>query len=76
MGLQQHLADISLKTMSLLHRAIAGLSGGQVPGPAFSVPVAELHAVGRKPGQPRSTMLTAPAIEGDRVVLAALRGRR
>jgi F420H(2)-dependent quinone reductase len=47
-----------------------------VPGPAFGVPVAELHAVGRTSGQPRSTMLTAPVIEGDRVVLVALQGRR
>jgi hypothetical protein len=46
MDLQQYLADISLKTMSQLHRAIIHLSGGQVPGPAFGVPVAGLHAVG------------------------------
>jgi hypothetical protein len=57
-------------------RAIVHLSGGQVPGPAFGVPVAELHAVGRTSGQPRLTMLTAPVIEGDRVVLVALQGRR
>ena len=76
MDLQQHLADISLKTMSQLHRAIVHLSGGQMLGPAFGVPVTELHAVGRTSGQPRSTMLTAPVIEGDRVVLVALQGRR
>ena len=45
-------------------------------GPAFGVPVTELHAVGRTSGQPRSTMLTAPVIEGDRVVLVARQGRR
>jgi hypothetical protein len=76
MDLQQYLADISLKTMSQLHRAIVHLTGGQVLGPAFGVPVVELHAVGRKSGQPRSTMLTAPVIEEDRVVLVALQGRR
>jgi F420H(2)-dependent quinone reductase len=69
MDLQQYLADISLK-------AIVHLSGGQVLGSAFGVPVTGLHAVGRKSGQPRSAMLTAPVIEGDRVVLVALRGRR
>jgi F420H(2)-dependent quinone reductase len=74
MDLQQYLADISLKAMSQLHRAIVGLSGGQVLGSAFGVPVAGLHVVGRKSGQPRSTMLTAPVIEGDRVVLVALKG--
>jgi F420H(2)-dependent quinone reductase len=69
-------SDISLKTVSQLHSAIVHLSGGEVLGPAFGVPVVELHAVGRKSGQPRPTMLTAPVIEGDRVVLVALQGRR
>jgi hypothetical protein len=74
MDLQQYLADISLKTMSQLHRAIAHRTGGQVLGSAFGMPVAGLHTVGRKPGQPRSTMLTAPVIDGDRVVLVASKG--
>jgi len=33
-----------------------------------------LHTVGRKSGKPRSTMLTAPVIDGDRVVLVASKG--
>ena len=43
-------------------------------GSAFGMPVVELHTVGRKSGQPRSTMLTAPVTEGDRVVLVASKG--
>ena len=74
MDLQQYLADISLKTMSQLHRAIVHLTGGQVLGSAFGMPVVELHTVGRKSGQPRSTILTAPVTEGDRVVLVASKG--
>jgi len=74
MDLQQYLADISLKTMSQIHRAIVHLTGGRVLGSAFGMPVVELHTVGRKSGQPRSTMLTAPVIEGDRVVLVASKG--
>ena len=74
MDLQQYLADISLKTMSQLHRAIVRFTGGQVLGSAFGMPVVELHTVGRKSGQPRSTMLTAPVTEGDRVVLVASKG--
>ena len=74
MDLQQYLADISLKTMSQIHRAIVHLTGGQVLGSAFGMPVVELHTVGRKSGQPRSTMLTAPVTEGDRVVLVASKG--
>jgi deazaflavin-dependent oxidoreductase (nitroreductase family) len=74
MDLQQYLADISLKTMSGLHRAVVHLSGGQLLGSAFGMPVVELHTVGRKSGLPRSTMLTAPVVDGDRVVLVASKG--
>jgi deazaflavin-dependent oxidoreductase (nitroreductase family) len=74
MDMQQYLADVSLKTMSRVHRAIVHLSGGQLLGSAFGMPVVELHTTGRKSGQPRSTMLTAPMVDGDRVVLVASKG--
>ncbi len=74
MALQQSLADIGLKAMSRAHRAIIRLSGGRVLGSAFGMPAVELHTVGRKSGRPRSTMLTAPVIDGDRVVLVASKG--
>jgi deazaflavin-dependent oxidoreductase (nitroreductase family) len=74
MDMQQYLADVGLKTMSRVHRAIVHLSGGQLLGSAFGMPVVELHTVGRKSGLPRSTMLTAPVIDGDRVVLVASKG--
>jgi deazaflavin-dependent oxidoreductase (nitroreductase family) len=38
------------------------------------MPVVDLHTTGRKSGLPRSTMLTAPVIDGDRVVLVASKG--
>ncbi len=74
MTLQQFLAGLSLKTMSQTHRTILHLSGGRVLGSAFGMPVVELHTVGRTSGRPRSTMLTAPVIDGDRVVLVASKG--
>jgi deazaflavin-dependent oxidoreductase (nitroreductase family) len=74
MDVLQCLTDIGLKTMSRAHRAIVGLTGGQVLGSAFGMPVVELHTTGRKSGRPRSTMLTAPVIDGDRVVLVASKG--
>jgi deazaflavin-dependent oxidoreductase (nitroreductase family) len=74
MTLQQFLADLGLKTMSQAHRAIVRVSGGRVLGSAFGMPVVELHTVGRISGRPRSTMLTAPVIDGDRVVLVASKG--
>ncbi len=74
MTLQHSLADIGMKAMSQAHRAILRLSGGRVLGSAFGMPVIELHTVGRKSGLPRSTMLTAPVIDGDRIVLVASKG--
>ncbi len=74
MDLQHFLADISMKSMSQVHRAIVHLSGGQVLGSAFGMPVVELHTTGRTSGHPRSTMLTAPVTDGDRVVLVASKG--
>ena len=74
MSLQQSLADIGLKAMSQAHRTIVHLSGGRVLSSAFGMPAVQLHTVGRKSGLPRSTMLTAPVIDGDRVVLVASKG--
>jgi deazaflavin-dependent oxidoreductase (nitroreductase family) len=74
MSLQQQLADIGLKTMSRVHRAILRSSNGRVLNSAFGMPVVELHTVGRKSGLPRSTMLTAPVVDGQRIVLVASKG--
>jgi deazaflavin-dependent oxidoreductase (nitroreductase family) len=74
MTMQHSLADIGMKAMSQAHRAILRLSGGRVLGSAFGMRVIELHTVGRKSGLPRSTMLTAPVIDGDRIVLVASKG--
>jgi deazaflavin-dependent oxidoreductase (nitroreductase family) len=74
MDVQHYLADIGLKAMSRAHQLIVHLTGGSVLGSAFGMPVVELHTVGRKSGQPRSTMLTAPVVDGDTVVLVASKG--
>jgi deazaflavin-dependent oxidoreductase (nitroreductase family) len=74
MIMQQYLADLGFKAMSQAHRAILQLSGGRVLGSAFGMPAVELHTVGRKTGRARSTMLTAPVVDGDRVVLVASKG--
>jgi deazaflavin-dependent oxidoreductase (nitroreductase family) len=70
----QSLADLGLKTINRVHRAVLRLSGGRVLGSAFGMRVVELHTVGRISGQPRSTMLTAPVIGGARIVLVASKG--
>lgn len=74
MTVPQSLADLGLKTMNRVHRAVLRLSGGRVLASAFGMPVVELHTVGRISGQPRTTMLTAPVIDGARIVLVASKG--
>lgn len=56
------------------HRALLKLSGGRLPKKVLGMQPVELHTVGRKSGERRSTMLTAPIFEDDRVVLVASKG--
>jgi deazaflavin-dependent oxidoreductase (nitroreductase family) len=74
MSLRQRLNDVGLKNLSRVHRAVVHVTGGRVGGSAMGMPVVELHTVGRRSGRPRSTMLTAPVVDGDRVVLVASKG--
>ncbi|HVA71026.1 MAG TPA: nitroreductase/quinone reductase family protein [Acidimicrobiales bacterium] len=74
MTLKQSYADLGLKTLSRVHRTILRLSGGRVGRSAFGMPTVELVTVGRKSGRARSTMLTVPVVEGERLVLVASKG--
>lgn len=74
MGLQHAVADLGLKAMNKTHHAILGVTGGRVLHSAFGMPAVELHTTGRVSGRARSTMLTAPVVDGDRVVLVASKG--
>lgn len=68
------LADFGFKAMSRAHRTVLRVTGGRVLSSALGMTVVELHTVGRRSGRPRSTMLTAPVVDGDRVVLVASKG--
>jgi deazaflavin-dependent oxidoreductase (nitroreductase family) len=56
------------------HRALLKLTGGRWPKRFMGMQPVELHVVGRKSGQRRSTMLTAPICEPGRVVVVASKG--
>ncbi len=56
------------------HRGVLKLTGGRFPKRFLGMQPVELHHTGRTSGQPRSTMLTAPIFEPDRVVLIASKG--
>ena len=74
MSLRNALSDLGFKAMSTTHRAVLGVTGGRVLHSAFGMPAVELHTTGRVSGRSRSTMLTAPVVDGDRVVLVASKG--
>ena len=74
MGLQQTLADTQMKTMNLFHRGIRTISAGRLGNSLGSMPVVELHAVGRTSGKRRVTMLTAPIVEDGTYILVASKG--
>lgn len=60
--------------MNLAHRSVLTVSRGKLGGRLGPMPVVELHTVGRVSGKQRRTLLTAPIVDDDRVVLVASKG--
>lgn len=74
MGFRDTLTDTQMKTMNLVHKAMLKVSGGRIGNTAGSMPVVELHVVGRKSGKTRTTMLTSPLQEDGNYILVASKG--
>jgi deazaflavin-dependent oxidoreductase (nitroreductase family) len=74
MPLRAALADSGLKFMNLAHRTVLKASGGRLLTTAFGMPAVTLEVTGRKSGLPRTTMLTAPIMDDEKVVLVASKG--
>ena len=68
------LKDALSKVVTRFHQLVFDTSKGKLIGKAAGMPVLKLTTIGRKSGQPRSTMLTSPLIEGDNVMLVASNG--
>lgn len=56
------------------HRALLKVTRGRFPRTVAGMQPVELHTTGRKSGQRRSTMLTAPVCEEAQVILVASKG--
>ncbi len=67
-------SDLVLKTMNSVHRLVVKVTGGRIGYDAGGMPVLELTTTGRKSGQARSVMLTAPLTENGNLVIVASRG--
>lgn len=67
-------ADIGAWLLENGHRALLAVTGGRFPRTLMGMAPVELHAIGRKSGQRRSTLLTAPVCTAERVILVASKG--
>ena len=68
------ITDLGFKALNAFHRIVLKLSSGHVGGSAFGMKTVELRTTGRKTGQSRVTMLTAPIADENRIVLVASKG--
>lgn len=74
MTIKEALADTGLRAMNTIHRLILKASGGRALTSPFGMPAVELTVKGRKSGLLRRTLLTAPIMNDQRVVLVASKG--
>jgi deazaflavin-dependent oxidoreductase (nitroreductase family) len=66
--------DAGFKLLNLTHKAVLRVTGGRWPNDLFGMPGVELQTIGRTSGEPRTTMLTTPIHDENRVVLIASKG--
>ncbi len=66
--------DPFIKAVNAVHRALFNATGGRIGGRIGGMEAVILTTTGRKTGEKRQSMLTAPIVEGDRVVLIASYG--
>lgn len=66
--------DVFVKFWSTLHEATYEVTGGRILDRVLGMGVVRLTTVGRRTGETRTTILTAPVVADDRVVLVASNG--
>ncbi|KXO90673.1 Deazaflavin-dependent nitroreductase (plasmid) [Tsukamurella tyrosinosolvens] len=74
MSLSDKVTELGAWGLENGHRALLAITGGRFPKRVLGMQTLELHTIGRKSGQRRSTMLTAPIYGPDRVVVVASKG--
>jgi len=68
------MAEVGAWMLETWHRTTLKLTGGRYPSKLLGMQTLELFTIGRKTGERRGTMLTAPICEPDRVVVIASKG--
>lgn len=67
-------ADLVFTTLNRVHGAVLTLTRGRLGWRTPGMEVVQLHTIGRKSGQRRTVLLTAPLRIGDDYVVVASRG--
>ena len=66
--------DMIMRAVTGFHRAVFQVSNGRLANRGNGMPVLQLTTAGRKTGKRRTTMLTSPVQDGDRMVVVASNG--
>jgi deazaflavin-dependent oxidoreductase (nitroreductase family) len=66
--------DVMMRLVTGFHRAVFRVSDGRLANRGNGMPVLQLTTTGRKSGKRRTTMLTSPVQDGDRMVVVASNG--
>lgn len=66
--------DMMMRAVTGFHRAVFHVSNGRLANRGYGMPVLQLTTTGRKTGKRRTTMLTLPVQDGDRMVVVASNG--
>ena len=68
------MKDLMARSANVVHRGLVKATGGRIGGTGYGMPVVILTTTGRKSGKERTTMLTSPVHDDNRVVLVASYG--
>ena len=66
--------DMMMRVVTGFHKAVFRASNGRLANRGYGMPVLQRTTTGRKSGKRRTTMLTSPVQDGDRMVLVASNG--
>ncbi|AWB86621.1 nitroreductase/quinone reductase family protein [Mycetocola zhujimingii] len=74
MSLKATITDAGMRAMNTLHRGVLAATGGRLGSRLGTMDVVELHTIGRSSGRRRTTMLTTPISDAEKLVLVASKG--
>lgn len=74
MSLKATITDAGMRAINTLHRGVLAATGGRLGSRLGTMDVVELHTIGRSSGRRRTTMLTTPISDAEKLVLVASKG--